>query len=91
MCMREDNSESSGGPIARLSLSRGPVRPLRKVLCSGQRGCCSSASVSCLRESCRERWRGSGRTVSLLGPCCLEPQCRLEADPCTYERHYGKE
>lgn len=82
---------SSGGPIARLSLSRGPVRGLRKVLCSDQRGCCSLASASCLRESCRGRRLGSGRTECLLGPCCLELQCRLAAGPCTYERRYGKE
>lgn len=86
---------SSGGPIARLSLSRGPVRHLRKVLCSGRSGCCSLVSASCLWESClgqgRGRWLGSGRTVRLLGPCCLDLQCRLAADPCTCERHYRKE
>lgn len=84
-----------GGPIARLSLSRGHVRLLRKVLCSDQRGRCSLASASCLQESCMGPGRGcrlgSGRTECLLGPCCLGLQCRLAAGPCTYERHYGKE
>lgn len=83
------------GPIARLSLSRGPVKGLRKMLCWAQRGRCSLASASCLRESClgqgRGRWLGSGRTVPLQGPCCLELLCRLAAGPCTYERHCGKQ
>lgn len=86
---------NSGGPIAGLSLSRGPARRLRKVLCSSQRGRCSLPSVSCQRERCRGRARrlglGSGRTERLLGPCCPEPQSRPAADPCTCERRCGDE
>lgn len=83
-----------GDPIATLSLSKGPVWRLRKVLCSDQRGCCSLVAVSCLCGLClgrgKGRRRGSGRTERLVGPCCLELQCRLVAGPCTYEHHYGK-
>lgn len=82
---------SSGGPIARPFLSKGPVGRLRKVLCSGQRGYCSLASASCLQDLCQGRWQGSGRSECLLGPCCPGLQCRLAAGPCTYGHHYGKE
>lgn len=82
------------GPIARPSLSRGPVGHLKKVLCSCHRGRCSWPSESRLTELCprqpqKGRW-GSGRTERQLGPCFLKLQRRLAAGPCTYECRYGE-
>lgn len=87
-------SVSSGGPITMLSLRRGPVGHLWRVLCSRQRQRCSLRSASCLRELCmvlgQGCWLDSGRTEHLLVPCRLELQCTQAAGPCTYERHCEK-
>lgn len=87
-------SVSSCGPITMLSLRRGPVGHLWRVLCSRQRQRCSLQSASCLRELCmvlgQGCWLDSGRTEHLLVPCRLELQCTQAAGPCTYERHCEK-
>lgn len=84
-----------GGPIVRLSPSRGPVGHLKKVLCSCHRGHCSWPSESCLMELYQRRHQkhhwGSGRTEHQLEPCFLERQRRLAAGLCTYEHRCREE